>query len=218
MKLLDEIHKYLKDLGCQEETIQFFDSSSVYVAQEIALYAHRNQWRLNGSNYYSHPCRVLQKYRDFVGIKEDDYFCLNIDLLVEECEIPYHGVQEVCLLHDVLEDTEITMEQIEEVFHDLSIGTFFTMYIKNALSLITHDKSEGYVLYIKKLLRCPTASLVKFMDLADNMDPSTLNVLENKETERLCKYAQYAKMINDKWRFLENREKYFNLYKSKINN
>lgn len=104
MTLKEKINEYLFQLNFSEEDIAQLDASSVYVAQQIALYAHRNQSRLNGDNYYVHPYNVLSLYRKFTGIT-DDYFCVDLDLLVWECGIPYDGVQEVCLLHDVLEDT-----------------------------------------------------------------------------------------------------------------
>lgn len=209
MELLDKIHNYLKEIGCDEKQVNYFDSSSVYIAMEIALFAHRDQTRTNGEKYFAHPNRVLQMYRNFVGIVENDYFCVNIDLLVGQCDIPYDGVQEVCLLHDVIEDTPITISQIEEIYNLLGLERYFRLYIKQALLLITHNKKEDYLTYISKLLINPIASLVKFMDLSDNLNPSTLNELNELEYDRLKRYVDYVKMINDKWHFLENREKYF---------
>lgn len=203
MKLKERINEFLKTQGIKEETIKDLDSSSVHIAEQIAFYAHRNQTRINGSHYFSHPIKVLNLYRKFTGIVDGDYFCLNLDLLLE-CGIPYNGVQEVCLLHDVLEDTSITLNEIKEVYEDLELGHYFETYIKPPLILITHDKSEDYSTYIKKLLINPVASIVKFMDLADNMSPLTLNEFSNFELDRINRYAHYSKEINDKWHFLEN--------------
>ena len=154
----------------------------MYVAHQIAVYAHRNQKRLNGDNYFLHPYNVMQLYRNFTGIVENDYFCIDMDLLVGDCNIPYDGVQEVCLLHDVLEDTEVTIDEIEEVFETLNLGSYFRLYIKQPLLLVTHDKSESYEVYIAKLIRNPVASIVKFMDMADNMNPSGLNQFDSNKT------------------------------------
>ncbi|MDD6994589.1 MAG: hypothetical protein SPH68_05395 [Candidatus Borkfalkiaceae bacterium] len=216
MRLLNKIHGFLQSIGCSEEEIDTYDSSSVYIAEEIALYAHRNQKRLNGEMYFRHPHRVLQRYRNFVGITEHDYFCVDVDLLAE-CNLPYNGVQEVCLLHDVLEDTTIAVEEIEEIFDYFSLDEFFKNSVKQPLLLVTHRPEDNYSDYIRKLLRNPVASMVKFMDMADNMDPSTLNVFGNKELERIQKYAAYAQLINSQWHFLENVIRYFQLYRKDLN-
>ncbi len=208
MALLKEIHAYLETLGYLAEDIAYMDSSSVYVAQQIAMYAHQGQTRVNGENYFAHPYRVLQKYRKAVGIVEGDYFCLNEDLLVGECKVPYKGVQEVCLLHDVLEDSSLTVADVESVFEELSLGNFFRIYIKEPLLLLTRKDGEEYVTYLHKLLPSPTASLVKLMDFSDNMDISTLTVLGEGEMERLFDYTMYARLINEAWHFLENMYKY----------
>ncbi|MBO5328244.1 MAG: hypothetical protein J6B04_03640 [Clostridia bacterium] len=214
MKTNERINEYLKKEGYSEEEISALDSASVYVAHKIAVYAHRNQKRLNGDNYIIHPYNVMQLYRNMVGIIEGNYFCMNKDLL-EDCGIPYDGVQETCLLHDVLEDTDVTIEEIEEVFEDLSLGTYFNLYIKTPLLLITHDKKEDYSTYISKLVVNPTAAIVKFMDMADNMNPTSLTCLGNFEKERILKYVIFNQFINDVWHFLEKADDYRKKFSSK---
>ena len=126
MKLIEKIHQYLiEEHDCTAEDIEAFDSASVYVAMETAMYAHHGQTRFNGESYFGYAHRILQRYRDLVGIVEDDYFCLDRDLLVDECNVPYEGMQELCLLVDVLNQTDVTMEQIEEIFVDLGLRSYF---------------------------------------------------------------------------------------------
>ena len=76
-KKLMKIHEYLIDKGADEETLLEWDSSSVYLSMEIMEYAHRNQKRENGEDYAEHPSRVLENYRKLVGIKPNDYFCID---------------------------------------------------------------------------------------------------------------------------------------------
>lgn len=211
MKLLDKIIEHLTEVGFSQADIDSVLSSSVRLAQGVAMYAHRNQRRANGVPYVAHPYSVMQKYRKLVGIIENDLYCLDVELLTEECNIPYDGVQECCLLHDVLEDTNVTLDEMEELFDGFSLGSYFKVHIKPALLLLTHDKDEDYFTYVGKLLRSRVASIVKLMDMADNMDVSTLDCLGTKEVQRIQRYAECAKLINDKWRFLENAQKYFAL-------
>ena len=215
MKTLEKIHTYLKSLGFSQEEIKNLDSASVYIAKEIAIYAHRNQTRLNGEPYVTHPFGVLDHYRKFVNIIEDDYFCIDVDLLAE-CQIPFDGVQECCLLHDVLEDTEVTLAQIQEVYEDLSLKSHFEHYVKPALILLTHDKSQDYATYICNMIHNPIACMVKFMDMADNLNPATLDTIGKNEVERIYKYAVCCQIINDRWHFLENVQKYFELRKKSL--
>ena len=207
MKLSQKVYEYFLSIGAKPEDVQAYNSSSVYVAQAIAIYAHRNQKRLNGAPYVEHPFDVLEKYRALVEIVPDDSFCLNLELL-NVCCLPYEGVQEVCMLHDVLEDTEVTLAEIEEYFDEVGLKSHFEAWIKTPLLLVTHDKSESYEVYIDRMLPNAAACMVKFADLASNINFLGLDLLGDKEFDRLCRYARYAKTINDKWHFLEGSQIY----------
>ena len=207
MKIKQRIDNYLKNQNYTEKDIELLNSSSVYLAWQISAFAHNGQKRVNGNDYFTHPCNVLQGYRNFVGITNNGSG-VDIDLLVGEFGIPYHGVQEVCLLHDVLEDTSVTLEEIEEVFEEFDLDYYFESYIKTPLLLVTHDKSEDYAIYIAKLINNPVASIVKFMDLVDNMNASTLTTFGDKELSRINDYAFYCKCLNDRWRFTEKVYEY----------
>ena len=208
MKLKEKINMYFKKLNYSEQDIALMDTSSVYIAYQISAYAHKDQKRVNGDNYFFHPYDVLKSYKDLIGIKDDDYFCVDVDELILTYNIPYHGVQEVCLLHDVLEDSNISIDEIEEIYNDLSLGDHFLRYIKKPLLLITHDKNEDYLTYINKMLDNPTACLVKLLDMNDNMKVISLTKLTNYELDRINRYAFHCKQINDKWNFLQNINKY----------
>ncbi|MCH5179819.1 MAG: hypothetical protein J1F32_01215 [Erysipelotrichales bacterium] len=217
-KLLDEISKYLKKNKklCEAATRQIY-LSSAYTAMIISMYAHRNQKRENGEKYYLHPTRVLWLYRVAIGIDDDYPRFYDIDLM-HECNIPFEGVQEVCLLHDVIEDTNITIEDIENIFIESFLGDYFNNYIKEPLLLITHDKSDDYDTYIEKVMKHPISSLVKLMDLVDNSKVSTLKTFGEKEYNRTLGYIRYAKKINDSYHYIENFEKYRRLFKMKKEN
>lgn len=204
MKALEKIHKYLReDLELGEEDIRNMDGSSVYIAQEIAIYAHRNQYRENGEKYLTHPLNCLNLYRHFVGITLNDPFCIDADLMAKY-GIPFEGVQEVCILHDVLEDTEITMEEIADIYSEVGLQTYFELYIMKPLELITHDKSMPYPDYIAIANKNPISAMVKMIDMVDNLNVLGLCDLDDMKIERSKNYLNYIKVINDKYHFIEN--------------
>ncbi|MBR4420722.1 MAG: hypothetical protein IKT32_07545 [Clostridia bacterium] len=202
-KLNEKMKEFYAEKGFSESEYNKFLTSSVNISLIISSYAHREQYRENGKNYSIHPYSCLNLYRDFVGIEENSYDCVDLDLMYKY-NIPFEGVQEVALLHDVLEDTEVTLDEIEELFKELGLATYFEVYIKQGLILITHDKSESYEIYIDRMLVNPIASICKMVDLIDNMNMFGLAKLEDKELDRTIKYAKYFRQINDKWHFIEN--------------
>ena len=206
-KKLIKIHEYLIDKGVDEETLLEWDSSSVYLAMEIMEYAHRNQKRENGEDYAEHPSRVLENYRKLVGIKPNDYFCIDEDMMAHNL-IPYDGVQEVCLLHDVIEDTDFTIEELREIYIECGFEKYFELYIEDALKKITHDKSIDYGEYIKICLKNPISAIVKMMDLQDNLRVIDLIDLNEDKYNRAKGYLSWILVINDKYHFLENANKY----------
>ena len=96
----------------------------------------------------------------------------------------------VAVLHDAIEDSESSFEinQISE----------FPGEVVDAVVLLTRNKEDKYLDYIKKISTNPIAMLVKLADLTDNMDISRIkNKLTNKDLERLNKYRKaYDYLIN----------------------
>ena len=213
-KLLDQIHEYVVTSGAiKPEDLDYMDHHSVYIAMEIAVYAHRNQHRINGHRYIEHPFNLLENYRQFVGIKEDDPFCIDTDLM-DEYKIPFWGVQEVCLLHDVIEDTELTLEDIEALFNEMGFETYFKVNVKLPLSLITHDKSVPHELYILEVLKHPVSSIVKMCDFYDNLNPLTLDKYDDEAVKRAIRYFNQMNMIDVVYHFIDNCKKYREAFKN----
>ena len=204
---LNKIHNYLLERGVDEEQLKQFDSSSVYLAMEIMEYAHRDQKRENGEEYANHPSRVLNNYRHLVGITEDDPFCIDKDLM-HRFNIPFDGVQEVCLLHDVVEDTELTNKDIRDIYVECGFERYFDTFIKNALECITHDKTMDYDQYIDICLTNPISALVKMMDLQDNLTIIDLVQLNQDNYQRCQRYVRYIYVINNYYHFIENNQLY----------
>ena len=103
---------------------------------------------------------------------------------------PYHLAEQmtdenttiVALLHDVAEDTDITVEDIRKMG--------FSEKICEALSLMTHDKNVSYMEYVKKLKSNPIAKVVKLADLKHNSDLTRLDAADEKALKRVEKYKR----------------------------
>jgi len=86
---------------------------------------------------------------------------LDPDLITDEEMV-------VALLHDVVEDTEVTEEKIREVFGDP---------IADAVALLTHKGNEPYKKYLERIKTCPLATKVKIADIRHNL--TTLDRIED---------------------------------------
>ena len=200
-----KLQKDLRDEWKGEYEEEF--SSTVVIAMNIAFYAHRDASRVNGEAYITHPKGIADHFSYLSQIDADD--CDEENLA--KVGLHYQGVLEVCWLHDVIEDTPYTIEDIEDVFEDRGLKDYFNTFIKRPLELITHDKSEAYPIYIEKVYKNLTASIVKFLDLCNNSNPLTLDHLGDKELKRIQDYATYMKTINDKWHLIERFNDYLDI-------
>lgn len=110
---------------------------------------------------------------------------------------PYHLAEQmntetrVCmaLLHDVVEDTDLTLEELRKEFPDEIIA---------GLDLLTHKEDVDYYDYIKKICRSKDAMFVKVADLIHNMDETRLDGLDIPESQKdrwIIKYAKALEMV-----------------------
>ena len=67
------------------------------------------------------------------------------------------------LLHDTVEDTAVTLEDLAKEF---------PAEVVEAVRLLTHDPSENYLEYVRRIKGNSVAMKVKFADLAHNSDQS----------------------------------------------
>lgn len=94
----------------------------------------------------------------------------------------------VALLHDVVEDTNITFENLALTFPMEVIGT---------LKILTHDKSVDYMDYIKKIKENKIATKVKIADLRHNSDLTRLDNITKKDEERILKYKKALAYLSE---------------------
>jgi (p)ppGpp synthase/HD superfamily hydrolase len=81
-------------------------------------------------------------------------------------------------LHDTVEDTDVTVEEIRAVFGD---------EIADAVALMTHTDGVPYMDYVKEIGKNPLARKVKLADLTHNMDISRIPDPTQKDYNRIEK-------------------------------
>ncbi|MDD5946003.1 MAG: HD domain-containing protein [Clostridia bacterium] len=125
-------------------------------AISIAALAHDGQTDKAGKPYIFHPLRVM------LNAEGDE------------------NVKCAAVLHDVLEDTAITVADLE--------AAGFGENIITALKLLTRTPDDDYMEYVKRLKNNSIAKAVKLADLADNMDMSRIPSPTERDFARLEKY------------------------------
>lgn len=136
------------------------------IALELAVEKHKNQTDKAGNPYILHPLHVMEN----VNSKEGKI---------------------VAILHDIIEDTDITEDYL------LKIG--LSKRIVDAVVALTRSEDMDYQEYIKNLSSNPLVNEVKLADLEHNMDLKRLPTLEEKDLERNRKYQiAYHYLINNK--------------------
>ncbi len=137
--------------------------STLERAIEIATEAHRRQLDKAGNDYIGHPLRVMA-----VGKSINEKIA---------------GV-----LHDVIEDTDWTFEQ-------LAAEGFSNEIIEALRCLTKFSEDEPYDKFIARIKTNPLAVAVKLNDLTDNMDIRRLPYLSDKDVKRLKKYLKAYKQL-----------------------
>lgn len=133
-------------------------------AMRISFEAHKNQVDKNGIPYVYHPIHLAEQMED------ENTIC-------------------VALLHDVVEDTDITFEELQKMgFNDVII---------TALKLMTHDEKVSYIDYVRVIKNNPTATKVKLADLKHNSDLTRLDVIDEKARKRVEKYKKAIELLED---------------------
>ena len=134
-------------------------------ALKIAFNAHKDQVDKGGLPYIFHPLHV--------AYQQENEYCII-----------------VALLHDVVEDTNLTFKELENEF---------PIEVIDALKLLTHDKNEDYFEYVKKVKNNNIAKSVKLADLKHNSDLSRLSNCSEKDLERINKYRHAIDILEDKF-------------------
>jgi len=132
-------------------------------AIEIAAGAHAGQTDRAGKAYILHPLRIMFNMKS-------------------------KAAQIAAVLHDVVEDTDWTIERLKDEGFDEAVI--------EAVTLLTHDDGSEYASYIERLKTSPTAVEVKMGDLQDNMNLFRLDRIKDKDLVRIQKYHNaYSELL-----------------------
>lgn len=129
-------------------------------AMQIAYAAHHGQVDKGGLPYIFHPYHLAEAM-------EDEISCC------------------AALLHDVVEDTHVTMEQLAEEFPSAVI---------DVLQLLTHREDVPYYDYVRAIKANPIAVKIKLADIAHNSDQTRCT---NLSQEQLAYFREkYARAVS----------------------
>ena len=136
-------------------------------AMKIAYNAHHGQTDKSGLPYIFHPVHLAEQMHDELST----------------C---------VALLHDVVEDTPITLDELAQDFPPAVI---------DALRLLTHSPEVDYFDYVRALCQNPVARHVKLADLAHNSDETRFAgcsaISADALTRRREKYAKARAILEN---------------------
>jgi (p)ppGpp synthase/HD superfamily hydrolase len=135
------------------------NEQTVELCLKIAKKSHGDQKRRGGGLYVEHPIRVANSF------EYDNFSC--------RC---------VALLHDVLEDTETT-------FDDL-ISQGVPLDIACSVKDLTKNENEDYYIYLDRVKRNYTSLHVKIADIVDNLTDKPTH----KQIEKYRKALVYLSM------------------------
>lgn len=126
-------------------------------AIRLALDKHHGQVDKGGAPYIMHPLRVMS-------------------YMETETE------QIVAVLHDVVEDSDVTLDDLRRMG--------FSEEIVEAVDHLSRRDDETYEQFIQRIKPHPLAVRVKLGDLRDNMDIRRAGALDEKALERFERYRK----------------------------
>ncbi len=137
--------------------------SNIDTAIAIAVKAHSGHTDIGGAPYILHPLRVMLKMKT------------EVEMIV-------------AVLHDVIEDSELSIGSLEKAG--------FSKEIIEAIRIVTRTEFSSYDDYISTIQTNQIATKVKLADIEDNMNLLRLNTLDEKAIKRLHKYFTSHKKLS----------------------
>lgn len=139
-------------------------SLDIELAISIALEAHKGQKDKGGNPYILHPLAVMNR----------------LETIEEKI---------VAVLHDVVEDTDVTLSQLR--------GYGFSEEIVEAVSLLTKSEEDSYEEFIEKTLKSRISRIVKIADIKENMKIDRIKQPTENDYKRLEKYRNALEILEN---------------------
>ena len=133
-------------------------------ALKLCFEAHKEQVDKSGMPYVFHPFHLAEQMES------------------EETTV-------VALLHDVVEDTDYTIEDLTAMGFDKAVT--------DAIALMTHADGVDYMDYVRAIKENPIAKAVKLADLTHNSDLTRLDTVDEKTIARVEKYRQAMALLTE---------------------
>ena len=131
-------------------------------ALKLCFEAHKEQTDKTGMPYVFHPFHLAEQMSDEISV--------------------------VCaLLHDVVEDSEITLCDIADMG--------FPDEVVEVLSLLTHEDSVPYMDYVRNISKNAVARNIKIADLTHNSDLTRLDTVDEYAILRNAKYKEALDLL-----------------------
>lgn len=143
----------------KEESAKLLDK-----AARICVKKHSGQRDKMGAAYFQHPMRVAMR------CKSDEE-------------------KMVALLHDTIEDTDVTPEYL--------LAEGFPQAIIDGVLSVTKREGEGYEEFVARAKRNPIGRTVKLHDLEDNLDIFRLTEFDAAMMERYNKYLRAYRFLSE---------------------
>lgn len=132
---------------------------------DIALRAYAGKTDKAGREYIHHPLRVMAK--------------MKTDLEMS-----------AALLHDVIEDSDITAEQL--------LAEGIPAEVVEAVVCLSRNENEDYQDFVGRTKKNELAAKIKIADIEDNIDVLRLASLDEYDLTRIKKYHSAWQFLNDK--------------------
>ncbi|MCP3932038.1 MAG: bifunctional (p)ppGpp synthetase/guanosine-3',5'-bis(diphosphate) 3'-pyrophosphohydrolase [Bacteroidetes bacterium] len=140
---------YRKLLRSIKSKMDNIDRENIRKAYEVAVEAHKSQRRKSGEPFILHPIAVATICADEIGLGPTAIIC--------------------ALLHDVVEDTEITLKELQELFGERIADIVDGLTKLDSAYDIESPQAENFKKVISTLVKDVRVVLIKMADRLHNL-------------------------------------------------
>ncbi|EMN5288401.1 GTP pyrophosphokinase [Pseudomonas aeruginosa] len=135
----------------------------IEMALQRAMSAYMGKVDKAGMPYILHPLRLMARFTDPIE-------------------------QAVSLLHDVIEDSDTTAEDL--------LNEGFPEVVVEVVVILSRRRGESYADFIERICLHPLARKIKLADIEDNLNVLRLASLGESDLRRVSKYHQAWKRLS----------------------